>query len=61
MRGVTGFKIETYPGNDSVIQFVCAEAKKMNLTKSGAKIAVLHAMGEGTPDESNVMKIVNIE
>jgi hypothetical protein len=61
MRGVNGFKIPTSQGNDTVIQFVIAEAKKMNMTKAGAKIAVLHATGEGTSDESNIMKIIDIE
>lgn len=61
MRGVAGFKIPTEQANDNVIKFVIAEAKKMNMTKTGAKIAVLHATHEDTPDESNTMKIINIE
>jgi len=44
-----------------VIQFVIDEAKKMKMIKSGAKIAVLHATSEGNPDESNIMKVIDIE
>jgi hypothetical protein len=61
MRGITGFKIPTFQGNEDVTKFVIAEAKKMKMTKSGAKIAFLHAAAEGTPDESNNMKIIDLE
>jgi pyruvate kinase len=61
MRGVTGFKILSVQGNEDVTQYVIAEAKKLKMTKSGAKIAFLHGAGEGTPDESNNMKIIDIE
>ena len=61
MRGVVGFKIPTFQGTDNVIQFVITEAKKMNMTKTGAKIAVIHGTNEETPDESNIMKILDIE
>ena len=33
----------------------------MNMTKTGAKIAVIHGTNEETPDESNIMKILDIE
>jgi pyruvate kinase len=61
MRGVFGFKIPTFQGTDGVVQHVITEAKKMNMTKSGAKIAVIHGTNEDTPDESNIMKILDIE
>ena len=61
MRGVSGLKIQNSAGNENVIQFVIDEAKKMKMIKSGAKIAVLHATSEGNPDESNIMKVIDIE
>jgi hypothetical protein len=33
----------------------------MKLAKSGTKIAVIHGTKEDTPDESNQMKILDIE
>jgi len=59
MRGVIGFKIPTFQGTDNVIQSVIVEAKNMKLCKSGSKIAVIHGTNEDTPDESNIMKILD--
>lgn len=61
MRGVLGFKIPTFQGTENVIQFVISEAKNMKLIKAGAKVAVIHGTNEETPDESNIMKILDIE
>jgi hypothetical protein len=61
MRGVVGFKIPTFQGTDNVIQFVISEAKNMKLCKVGTKVAVIHGTNEETPDESNIMKILDIE
>ncbi len=61
LRGVIGFKIPTFQGTDGVIQFVIQEAKAMKLCKIGSKIAVIHGTNEETPDESNIMKILDIE
>jgi len=33
----------------------------LKLCKAGAKIAVIHGSKEETPDESNIMKIIDIE
>ena len=60
MRGVVGFKIPTFQGTENVIQFVCSEAKNMKLAKAGDKVAVIHGTNEETPDESNIMKILDI-
>ena len=61
MRGVIGLKIPTFQGTDNVIQFLISEAKSMELVKSGDKSAVIHGTNEDTPDESNIMKILDIE
>jgi len=61
MRGVIGFKLATFQGQDNVIQQIIVSAKQMNLAKPGSKIAVIHGTQEDTPDESNQMKILDIE
>lgn len=61
MRGVIGFKLATFQGQENVIQQIIASAKQMNLAKPGSKIAVIHGTQEDTPDESNQMKILDIE
>ena len=60
IRGVTGLKLATLQGTDNVIQQVIAEAKTLHLTKTGAKVAVIHGTNEETPDESNIMKILDV-
>jgi hypothetical protein len=57
---VWGFKIPAYQQND-VVQMVVKVAKDNHLVKSGGKTVVIQAMNEDTPDESNVMKIVDVE
>jgi len=32
----------------------------MKLTKTGSKVAVIHGTNEETPDESNIMKILDV-
>jgi len=60
VKGVWGFKIPAYQNND-VVPMVVKVAKENHLVKSGAKTVVIHALGEDTPDEVNVMKIVDVE
>jgi pyruvate kinase len=60
MRGVIGMKIPTFQGSDNVINFLIHEAKNMGLTKKGAKIAAIYGTNEETPDESNIMKILEV-
>ena len=36
-------------------------AKEHHLVKSGGKVVVIQALNEDTPDESNVMKIFDVE
>jgi len=57
MRGVIGHKC----GSGSVLAECIAAAKEKGLVASGSKVAVVHSTGEETSDESNVMKILDIE
>ena len=61
VRGVWGFKIPAYQTSDNVVQMVVKVAKENHLVKSGGKVIVIIAQNEDTPDESNVMKIVDVE
>ena len=60
MRGVQGLKIPTFQGTDNVINFLIQEAKSMKLCKPGDKVAAIYGTQEETPDESNIMKILDI-
>ena len=61
VRGVWGYKIPSYQGSDNVIQMVVKVAKENHLVKSGGKVVCIHSTNEDTPDESNIMKIVDVE
>lgn len=60
-RGVQGYKIPSYQGTDNVLQLVIKTAKDMNLCKQGNKVITIHGTQEETPDESNILKILDIE
>jgi hypothetical protein len=57
-RGVFGMKIPTYNA-DQVISQCIAQSKELKLIKTGQKIAVIHGTNEDSPDESNIMKILD--
>jgi len=61
VRGVWGFKIPAYQQSDNIVQMVVKVAKENHLAKSGAKVVVIQAIQEDTPEESNIMKIVDVE
>ena len=61
VRGVTGFKIPTFVGIESVLVNCIKEAKERGLCKSGNKVVCIHSNNEETPDESNIMKIIDIQ
>ena len=56
-----GIKIPAYQSNENVVNIVVKVAKENHLVKSGGKVVVIQAQNEDTPDESNVMKIVDVE
>lgn len=60
-RGVFGNKIDDYKNQKDAIKSAVEAAKALGLVKAGGKIAVVLAENEETPDESNVMKVVNVE
>lgn len=60
-RGVIGYKIPSFEDTDNLLQLVIKTAKEMNLCKQGHKVITIHGTAEETPDESNIMKILDIE
>ena len=60
-RGIWGYKIDSYQGSDNVIQMVVRVAKENNMIKTGDKVVCIHGQKEDTPDESDIMKIVDVE
>ena len=61
VRGITGLKIPTFIGTDNILQLVIKEAKERNLCKSGHKVVCIHSANEESPDESNILKIIDIQ
>jgi pyruvate kinase len=61
VRGIIGYKIPSYQGTDNLLQLVIKYAKDINLCKAGHKVVTIHGSNEETPDESNIMKIINIQ
>jgi len=60
-RGVIGFKIPSYQGTDNLIGMAIHAAKERHLCKSGRKVICIHGTNEETPDESSILKIIDIE
>ncbi len=60
-RGVIGYKIPSFQGTDNLIQLVIRTAKDMGLCRQGNKVITIHGTQEETPDESNILKILDIE
>lgn len=58
--GVTGYKIPSYQGTENLLRLVIDQAKAMKLVQSGHKAVCIHSSSEETPDESNIMKIIEI-
>lgn len=60
-RGVRGYKIPSYQGQADVIKVITKVAKEQGLVKSGSKVVCVLSQNEETPDESNIMKVVDVE
>ena len=60
-RGCIGYKIPSYQGTDNLLQLVIKQAKDMGLCKQGNKVITIHGTNEESPDESNILKILDIE
>lgn len=58
-RGIIGYQVESFTDANAVTAQVIAYAKEQKLCKAGSKVAVITSTNEESPDESNVMKIID--
>jgi pyruvate kinase len=58
--GVTGYKIPSYQGTENLLRLVIEQAKALKIVSKGHKAVCIHSSSEETPDESNIMKIIEI-
>lgn len=61
VRGIWPYKIGSYQGQAEIIKMLCEMAREKGLVHSGSKVVVILSHNEETPDESNIMKIVDVE
>ena len=59
LRGVIPLQIDSLAANDALFTKVCMACKEQKLVKTGSNVAFIHGTNEETPDESNIMKIVD--
>lgn len=60
-RGITGVLASDNMDLDEAILHAIAEAKKHKLCIGGAKVVSITGTNEDTPEETNIMKIMNVE
>ncbi len=59
-RGCVGYKIPSFQGTDNLLNLVIKTAKDMKLCKQGHKVVTIHGTQEESPEESNILKILDI-
>ena len=60
-RGVTGLKIDSYAGTDGLVASTIAQAKAAGLASAGSKVIAITGVQENTPDETALLKIIDVE
>ena len=60
-RGVQGYKIPSFQGTDNLLQLVIKTAKDMGIAKAGNKVVTIHGHDEEKPEESSIIKILEVE
>jgi len=60
-RGVTSVKANADDDLDAQVKCAIDHARNLKYCKSGSKVVTIHGLNEDSPDESNVMKILNVE
>lgn len=51
----------SYATIDDQINFALSQAKKLKMCKVGNKVVTVHGTNEDAGDETNIMKILNVE
>ena len=59
-RGVIGYLIPSYQGSDNLIKVVINAARSMGLCETGRKVIAIKGQNEESPDESNIMEVIDI-
>lgn len=59
--GIQGYKIPSYQGTENLLQLVIRHAKELKMVTTGHKAVCIHSASEETPDESNMLKIIEID
>lgn len=60
-RGVTGYLLPSFQGTEQLIKQVINAAKALGLCEVGHKVITIHGSNEESPEESNIMEIVDVE
>lgn len=60
-RGVWGHVIESHEASDNLSAMVVRVAKESHMVKTGDKVVCIHGQQEDTPDENDIMKIIDVE
>jgi len=60
-RGTIGFKIPSFQGTDNLLLTIIRVAKERKLCNVGNKVVCIHGLNEEQPEESNILKILDIE
>ena len=61
IRGITGYALLGDLDEQKQVQSVFMEAKRLRHVKIGSKAVMIMAKNEETPEETNIMKIMNID
>ncbi len=60
-RGVVGYLIPSFQGTENLIKNVIGAAKSMGLCEVGHKVIAIHGSNEESPEESNIMEVIQVE
>ena len=60
-RGIWGYKIPSYNGQADIVKSVINVAKERGFVHPGSKVITILSKNEETPDESNILNIVDVE
>lgn len=61
VRGVVGMKVDTFAGAENLVQATIQQAKEKGLCKAGRKVLSITGNNEETPDETTLLKIIDVE
>lgn len=60
-RGCIGFLIGSFLGTENLIKSIIKAAKTMGIAETGHKVIAIHGSNEESPEESNIMEVLDVE